>query len=427
MQNESKASKNLLHSDAMQQIMAFGALIVLLIGFSIASPYFRTFDNFVGILLATTVIGVLALGATFVIINGGIDLSVGTVMTLSAVMTGVFITNLGLPIPVGIIGGLLTGTLAGFTTGNMISRMKIPPFIATLGMLYIAKGLSLVISDLRPIYFNDTPMFRELAMGSVLGNIIPGLRVPNAVLILFAAAIFAHVILTRTILGRYTFALGSNEEATRLSGVNVAVWKTAVFTLAGFFSGLGGVLIAARLNSAQPALGAGYELDAIAVSMGPGSYTGLRLGVSTAKGLCYALDIPMISISTLKSLALQVSLKADEFVIPLLDARRMEVYSAVFNDNYEQLEETKAEIIDANSFSRFLEKGKVFFLGDGAEKCIPIVKHANAEFLIGNFPSSNEMAVLADYKYNKAEFEDVAYFEPFYLKDFVAGKPKKLL
>ena len=169
------------------------------------------------------------------------------------------------------------------------------------------------------------------------------------------------------------------------------------------------------------------ELDAIAVSMGPGSYTGLRIGVSTAKGLCYALDIPMISISTLKSLALQVSLKADEFVIPLLDARRMEVYSAVFNDNYEQLEETKAEIIDANSFSRFLEKGKVFFLGDGAEKCIPIVKHANAEFLIGNFPSSNEMAVLADYKYNKAEFEDVAYFEPFYLKDFVAGKPKKLL
>jgi ribose transport system permease protein len=303
MQNESKASKNLLHSDAMQQIMAFGALIVLLIGFSIASPYFRTFDNFVGILLATTVIGVLALGATFVIINGGIDLSVGTVMTLSAVMSGVFITNLGLPIPVGIIGGLLTGTLAGFTTGNMISRMKIPPFIATLGMLYIAKGLSLVISDLRPIYFNDTPMFRELAMGSVLGNIIPGLRVPNAVLILFAAAIFAHVILTRTILGRYTFALGSNEEATRLSGVNVTVWKTAVFTLAGFFSGLGGVLMAARLNSAQPALGAGYELDAIAavviggtsLSGGEGSILGTIIGafiISTLTNGLRILSVP---------------------------------------------------------------------------------------------------------------------------------------
>jgi ribose transport system permease protein len=287
----------------MQQIMAFGALIVLLIGFSIASPYFRTFDNFVGILLATAVNGVLALGATFVIINGGIDLSVGTVMTLSAVMSGVFITNLGLPIPVGIIGGLLTGTLAGFITGNMISRMKIPPFIATLGMLYIAKGLSLVISDLRPIYFNDTPMFRELAMGSVLGNIIPGLRVPNAVLILFAAAIFAHVILTRTILGRYTFALGSNEEATRLSGVNVTVWKTAVFTLAGFFSGLGGVLMAARLNSAQPALGAGYELDAIAavviggtsLSGGEGSILGTIIGafiISTLTNGLRILSVP---------------------------------------------------------------------------------------------------------------------------------------
>ena len=303
MQNESKASKNLLHSDAMQQIMAFGALIVLLIGFSIASPYFRTFDNFVGILLATAVNGVLALGATFVIINGGIDLSVGTLMTLSAVMSGVFITNLGLPIPVGIIGGLLTGSLAGFITGNMISRMKIPPFIATLGMLYIAKGLSLVISDLRPIYFNDTPMFREMAMGSVLGNIIPALRVPNAVLILFAAAIFAHVILTRTILGRYTFALGSNEEATRLSGVNVVVWKTAVYTLAGFFSGLGGVLIAARLNSAQPALGAGYELDAIAavviggttLSGGEGSILGTIIGafiISTLTNGLRILSVP---------------------------------------------------------------------------------------------------------------------------------------
>jgi ribose transport system permease protein len=275
MKSETNTAKNLFHSDAMQQVLAFSALIVLLIGFSFASPYFRTFDNFVGILLATAVNGVLALGATFVIINGGIDLSVGTVMTLSAVMTGVFITNMGLPIPVGIIGGLLTGSLAGFINGNMVSRMKIPPFIATLGMLYIAKGLSLVISELKPIYFNDTPAFREMAMDSVLGKIIPGFDVPNAVLILFGAAFVAHIILTRTILGRYTFAMGSNEEATRLSGVNVAVWKTAVFTLAGFFSGLGGVLIASRLNSAQPALGAGYELDAIAaVVIGGTSLTG---------------------------------------------------------------------------------------------------------------------------------------------------------
>jgi ribose transport system permease protein len=287
----------------MQRVMAFGALILLFIVFSIASPFFRTFDNFVGILLATAVNGVLALGVTFVIITGGIDLSVGTVMTFSAVMTGVFITKWGMPVPLGILAGLLAGTLAGVVNGLVISRMKIPPFIATLGMLYITKGLSLVISELSPIYFNDTPIFREMAMGSILGRIIPGFNVPNAVLIMFGAAIVANLILTRTILGRYTFALGSNEEATRLSGVNVAVWKTAVYTLCGLFAGLAGVLIASRLNSAQPALGAGYELDAIAavviggtsLSGGEGSILGTIIGafiISTLTNGLRILSVP---------------------------------------------------------------------------------------------------------------------------------------
>jgi len=287
----------------MQRVMAFGALILLFIVFSVASPFFRTFENFVGILLATAVNGVLALGVTFVIITGGIDLSVGTVMTFSAVMTGVFITNWHMPVPIGILAGLLAGTLAGFVNGNVISRMKIPPFIATLGMLYIMKGLSLVISQLHPIYFNDTPIFQQMAMGSILGSIVRGFDVPNAVLILFGAAIVASLILTRTILGRYTFALGSNEEATRLSGVNVAVWKTAVYTLCGFFAGLAGVLIASRLNSAQPALGSGYELDAIAavviggtsLSGGEGSILGTIIGafiISTLTNGLRILSVP---------------------------------------------------------------------------------------------------------------------------------------
>src|SRR5574339_873417 len=144
---ERKNRKSLFRSDAMQRLLAFGALILLFIGFSIASPYFLTFDNIIGILLATAVNGVLALGVTFVIITAGIDLSVGTVMTFAAVMTGVFVTNWGWPIPLGILGGVLAGTLAGFVNGVVISRMKIPPFIATLGMLYATKGLSLVISE----------------------------------------------------------------------------------------------------------------------------------------------------------------------------------------------------------------------------------------------------------------------------------------
>ena len=140
---------------------------MIFIGFSIASPNFFKFDNVVGILIATAVNGILALGVTFIIITAGIDLSIGTVMTLSAVMAGVFITFWHLPVATGVVAGILTGGLAGFTNGIIISRLKVPPFIATLGMLNIAIGLSLVISGLKHIYFSDTPIFNQLAMGSV--------------------------------------------------------------------------------------------------------------------------------------------------------------------------------------------------------------------------------------------------------------------
>jgi ribose transport system permease protein len=276
--------KSLLRSDATQRLLAFGALIVLILVFSIASPNFFQASNLVGILIATAVNGILALGVTFVIITAGIDLSIGTVMTLSAVMTGVFITMWKLPIPLGILAGLATGALAGFLNGTLISRLNIPPFIATLGILNVAKGLSLVISGLKPIYFNDTPDFNNIAMGSILdlNSIIPGLTIPNAVLIMFGAAIIASLILTKTVIGRYTFALGSNEEATRLSGVNTVAWKIGIYTLAGVFSGLAGVIIASRLNSAQPALGQGYELDAIAAAVIGG--TSLSGGEGTILG-----------------------------------------------------------------------------------------------------------------------------------------------
>lgn len=166
------------------------------------------------------------------------------------------------------------------------------------------------------------------------------------------------------------------------------------------------------------------DLNAVAVSKGPGSYTGLRIGVSAAKGLCYALDIPLISVSTLKCLARQIQAKTYDFVVPLLDARRMEVYSAVFDGEFIQVRETKAEVIDENSFNELLEKGKVRFLGDGAEKCKAFIRHTNASFVSETYPSAKEMVTIAHAKYEQAEFENLAYFEPFYLKDFVAGKPK---
>ena len=291
----------LFRSDAMQRVMAFAALILLFLVFSLASPNFFKFDNIVGILLATAVNGVLALGVTFVIITAGIDLSVGTMMTFSAVMAGVFITFWGLPIPLGILGGIVAGGFAGFMNGVIIAKMKIPPFIATLGMLYATKGLSLVISGLKPIDFNDTPIFRDVAMGSVLGAIFPGFEIPNAVLILFGAAIIANFILNKTVLGRYTFAIGSNEEATRLSGVNVDTWKIAVYALCGLFAGLGGVLMASRLNSAQPALGAGYELDAIAACVIGG--TSLSGGEGTILGTIIGAFIMSVLVNGLRILS----------------------------------------------------------------------------------------------------------------------------
>lgn len=165
-------------------------------------------------------------------------------------------------------------------------------------------------------------------------------------------------------------------------------------------------------------------LKAIAVSKGPGSYTGLRIGVSAVKGLCFALDIPMISVNTLQSLALSVSIDKG-YKIPLLDARRMEAYSQVFNDKNEKIRDVHAEIIDSDSFSEFLNANKVYFFGDGAEKCKEIITHKNAVFIDGKFPSAKEMSVISYEKYSKNEFEDVAYFEPFYLKEFIGVISKK--
>ncbi len=166
------------------------------------------------------------------------------------------------------------------------------------------------------------------------------------------------------------------------------------------------------------------DIDAFAVSKGPGSFTGLRIGVSAAKGLCFSLDKPLIAVNTLASLARAIKVKENEYIIPLLDARRMEVYSAVFDDTYNEIRETQAEIIDGNSFHKYLKKGKVYFLGDGAEKCKQIISHDNAVFLDGYFPSAKEMPQLSYEKYKKSDIEDVAYFEPFYLKDFLITKPK---
>ena len=294
------ALKNLFwRPAARQKLLAFASLVALLVFFSLASPNFLQVDNFVSILQATAVNGVLAIASTFVIVSAGIDLSVGTLMTFCAVMAGVVLTNFGLPLPLGIVAAIASGALCGFVSGALIAKLKIPPFIATLGMMMLLKGLSLVISGTKPIYFNGTPGFSAISQDSLIGDLIPALPIPNAVLILFLLAIAASVVLERTALGRYTYAIGSNEEAIRLSGVNVDFWKIVVYALGGGICGIAGLLIASRLNSAQPALGQGYELDAIAavviggtsLSGGSGTILGTIIGAFIMSVLTNGLRI----------------------------------------------------------------------------------------------------------------------------------------
>jgi len=169
------------------------------------------------------------------------------------------------------------------------------------------------------------------------------------------------------------------------------------------------------------------QLDAIAVSKGPGSYTGLRIGVSSAKGLCYSLDIPLIAIETLYSIAegsRQRTNAENTLFCPMIDARRMEVYCAIFDMNLNKVEETCAKIITKDSFNEILEDHKVIFAGDGSAKCKRIIQHPNATFIEDIHPSANYIANVAEKKFRQKQFEDVAYFEPFYLKDFIAGIPK---
>ncbi|SDT39062.1 tRNA threonylcarbamoyladenosine biosynthesis protein TsaB [Mucilaginibacter mallensis] len=188
-------------------------------------------------------------------------------------------------------------------------------------------------------------------------------------------------------------------------------------------------VITVYIDELLTAEGLTYDnLDAIAVSCGPGSYTGLRIGISTAKGLCFALDKPLIAIETLEAMAYGVInddqiINGDMLLCPMIDARRMEVYTALFNNKGERIQSTTAEIIDENSFSELLKNTKILFFGDGADKCIAVLgNNPNAQFIPDFTNSATHLTQKAAEKFIAKDFEDVAYFEPYYLKDFVAGK-----
>jgi ribose transport system permease protein len=250
-------------------------LIVLAVVMAVLSPTFLTFRNIFNVGTQVAVIAIIALGSTFVIVSGGIDLSVGSVLALAGIVFGWTSAKAGLPLPVALLLGIGVGALAGFVNGNLVNFAKIPPFIATLAMLSAARGLALVISGGIPISKIPSSL-QTLGNGDLFGVI------PLPVVLMVAMWVLAAWVLRYTYAGRCMYAIGGNEEAARLSGINVVGQKLLIYTLSGLFAAIAGILLTARLASAQPQAGVGFELDAIAaVVIGGASLSG---GVGSATG-----------------------------------------------------------------------------------------------------------------------------------------------
>ena len=250
----------------MQRLLPFLSLIVLFVALAIASPHFLTETNLSSVVRQTAVINIMSLGMTIIIIAGGIDLSVGAILAMSGVV-GAMAMQWGLPIPVGILIGILTGLFWGFVNGILTTRLRIAPFIVTLGTLGIIRGLTLIITNGLPVH--GVPQgFSFLGEGNLLG-------VPFVLWVLVVCALATHVILEHTRLGRYAYAIGSNPDAAVYAGVPVGFDTTTVYALGGMLTGLAGMIEASRLMTGQPAAGNGYELQAIAaVVIGGGSLHG---------------------------------------------------------------------------------------------------------------------------------------------------------
>lgn len=246
-------------------------LLGIIVVLSFSSEYFLTVTNLFNVVTQTSINALLAFGMTFVILSGGIDLSVGSVMAVASAVTAGLLTS-GLNMVVAIVGGLAAGTGLGLFNGLVISRLAMPAFIVTLAMKSMARGLTLIYTDGQPISgFSDSFQFLG---GGKLGP------VPIPVIILAVVLVICYIVLKKTPFGRYVYAIGGSEEAAKLSGIKTKVIKTAVFAISGFMASLSGIVLASRLNSAQPTAGAGYELDAIAaVVLGGTSLTGGRGGI----------------------------------------------------------------------------------------------------------------------------------------------------
>jgi ribose transport system permease protein len=250
----------------IQRLLPFLSLTVLFVGLSIASPHFLTTTNLSSVVRQTAVINIMALGMTMIIIAGGIDLSVGSILAMGGVL-GCKAMESGLPVPVGILAGILAGLICGLVNGFLITRLQIAPFIVTLGTLGMLRGLTLILTNGLPVH-RLPPGFAFLGEGSLLG-------VPFVLWLLVFCGAIVHVLLEHTRLGRYAFAIGSNVDAAVYAGIPVSFHTISVYAIGGMLTGLSGMIEASRLSTGQPTAGQGYELLAIAaVVIGGGSLRG---------------------------------------------------------------------------------------------------------------------------------------------------------
>lgn len=263
-------------------VIIFLGLFILM---SVLSPAFLQTRNLLNVVRQISVIGLVAMGVTMVIITTGIDLSSGSIIALSAVVAASLAQRsdwaaakyphlTGLPVIIPIMAGLAVGIIAGCINGTIIAKTRIPPFIATLGMMTVARGFALLYSDGRPIS-SLTNSYNFIGQGEVLG-------IPFPIILLTVMAIITHTLLNNTKFGRYVYAIGGNEQAALVSGLNVGKYKMMIYTYAGFLSGMAGIVLSARISSGQPGLGTGYELDAIASAVIGG--TSLSGGIGTIPG-----------------------------------------------------------------------------------------------------------------------------------------------
>lgn len=277
------------YKDLLRKMAALAGLILLVIFFSVTNDYFFTSNNIMTVGLQTSTIALIGIGATCVILTGGIDLSTGSVVALSG-GAAAMIVNAGVPVPIGMVLGILVGGACGLTNGILVTQMKLPPFIATLGMMMVARGLALYVTNAAPV--SGMPeSFAVLGNGALFKIVEEGPNglpkvvftgIPYPVIIMIFITVLFTFALTKLKVGRYIYAIGSNEEAARLSGIKTNIVKIYAYVASGLLSGLTGVILASRLVTAQPNGGVTYELDAIASAVVGG--TSLMGGVGTIPG-----------------------------------------------------------------------------------------------------------------------------------------------